>query len=89
MRITSKGQVTIPQAIRRQCGLLPHSEVEFRVEEGRVILEKASQALSRGEEALQLLRQGLISSPLSTDQLLALTRGEEAQQENTHHENAG
>jgi AbrB family looped-hinge helix DNA binding protein len=89
MRITSKGQVTIPLAIRRQCGLLPHSEVEFRVEEGRVILEKASQASSRGEEALQRLRQGLLSTPLSTDELLALTRGVEVQPENAHHENAG
>jgi AbrB family looped-hinge helix DNA binding protein len=39
MRITSKGQVTIPLDIRRQCGLLPHTEVIFRVEEGRVLLE--------------------------------------------------
>lgn len=89
MRITSKGQVTIPLAIRRQCGLLPHCEVEFRVEEGRVILEKASQAPSRGEEALQRLRQGLLSTTRSTDELLALTRGEAANDETAHHENAG
>jgi antitoxin PrlF len=50
MRITSKGQVTIPQALRRQCGLVPHTQVEFRVEEGRVILNKAAQAPSRGEK---------------------------------------
>lgn len=76
------GQVTIPLAIRRRCGLLPHSEVEFRVDmEGRVILEKASQAPSRGEEALQRLRQGLLSSTLSTEELLALTRGEDVQHE--------
>lgn len=29
MKITSKGQVTIPQAVREQAGLFPHSEVEF------------------------------------------------------------
>jgi predicted nucleic acid-binding protein len=29
MRITSKGQVTIPQEIREQCGLLPHTQVRF------------------------------------------------------------
>jgi hypothetical protein len=64
--------------------------VEFRVDtEGRVILEKASQAPSRGEEALQRLRQGLLSTTLSTDELLALTRGEEVQQETAHHEKAG
>lgn len=31
MRLTSKGQVTIPQAIRDKAGLQPHSEVEFEV----------------------------------------------------------
>ncbi len=29
MRITSKGQVTIPLAIREQAGFLPETEVEF------------------------------------------------------------
>jgi len=29
MRITSKGRVTIPRAIREKAGLLPHTEVEF------------------------------------------------------------
>jgi AbrB family looped-hinge helix DNA binding protein len=89
MRITSKGQVTIPQAIRRQCGLVPHTQVEFRVEEGRVILEKAAQAPSRGEEALQRLRQGLLATSLSTDELLALTRGEAAPHPTPPEGNAG
>ena len=40
MRITSKGQVTIPQEIREHCGLLPHTEVRFVVDEGRVWIEK-------------------------------------------------
>ncbi len=38
MRITSKGQVTIPQAIREQLGLLPDTEVEFAVERGAAVL---------------------------------------------------
>ncbi|HCV13530.1 MAG TPA: AbrB family transcriptional regulator, partial [Candidatus Accumulibacter sp.] len=38
MRITSKGQVTIPQAIRQASGLLPHTEVEFVYENEQVIL---------------------------------------------------
>ena len=52
MRITSKGQVTIPQDIRRQCGLLPHTEVVFRVEEGRVLLEKSPQQQEPGASAI-------------------------------------
>jgi bifunctional DNA-binding transcriptional regulator/antitoxin component of YhaV-PrlF toxin-antitoxin module len=35
LRITSKGQVTIPQGIREQtAGLLPHTEVDFIVDRG-------------------------------------------------------
>jgi AbrB family looped-hinge helix DNA binding protein len=76
MRITSKGQVTIPQEIRRQCGLLPHTEVVFRVEEGRVLLEKASEQQEPGAEAIQRLRRARLRTRLSTDELLALTRGD-------------
>jgi bifunctional DNA-binding transcriptional regulator/antitoxin component of YhaV-PrlF toxin-antitoxin module len=38
MRITSKGQVTIPQAIHHAAALLPHTEVEFVFENEQVIL---------------------------------------------------
>jgi AbrB family looped-hinge helix DNA binding protein len=43
MRLTSKGQVTIPQAIRDKAGLQPHSEVEFEVRaNGDVVIRRAS-----------------------------------------------
>lgn len=42
MRITSKGQVTIPQAIRNTAGLLPNTEVEFVYENGNVLLRPIS-----------------------------------------------
>jgi len=35
MRITSKGQVTIPKDIRERAGLLPNTEVEFEGKTGR------------------------------------------------------
>lgn len=38
MRVTEKGQVTIPKAIRDRLGIGPGSEVRFVVEEGRVRL---------------------------------------------------
>ena len=41
MKITSKGQVTIPEHIREEFGLLPHTEVEVRVHRGQVIIEPA------------------------------------------------
>ena len=40
MRITSKGQATIPQVIREQCVQLPHTQVRFLVEGGRMLIEK-------------------------------------------------
>ena len=51
MRITSKGQVTIPQAIRERAGLMPNTEVEFIIDGDLVMLVKASEARrpTRGE----------------------------------------
>jgi antitoxin PrlF len=77
MRITSKGQVTIPLAIRERCGLLPHTQVEFVEENGRVVLQPARTTPSRGTAAVERLRRARLRTRLSTDELLALTRGEE------------
>ena len=77
MRITSKGQVTIPQQIREQCGLLPHTEVSFVVENGRVLIEKQTPECSRASDGLQRLKRARLRTRLSTDELLALSRGEE------------
>jgi bifunctional DNA-binding transcriptional regulator/antitoxin component of YhaV-PrlF toxin-antitoxin module len=76
MRITSMGQVTIPQDIREQCGLLPHNQVRFLVEAGRVLIEKEPAQGSPGSEGLQRLRRARLLTRLSTDELLALSRGE-------------
>ncbi len=79
MRITSKGQVTIPQAIRKEAGLMPNTEVEFVVEDGTVRLIKAASARrpSRGASAVRRLREHGGRVSMTTDQILALTRGEE------------
>jgi len=77
MRITSKGQVTIPQAVREQIGLLPNTEVEFVVEGTTVRLHKvtAGKRASRGATAVRRLRRHGGQSSMSTDQIMALTRG--------------
>ena len=77
MRITSKGQVTIPQHIREQAGLLPHTEVGFEIVRGRVILKPLGKRTGRGQRALALLRGSLKHLKRSTDDLMALTRGED------------
>jgi AbrB family looped-hinge helix DNA binding protein len=76
MRITSKGQVTIPIEIRERLGLLPHTEVRFEVEGNAVrILREVSAPGSRGQRLLERMR-GRATSGLSTEEILALTRGE-------------
>lgn len=57
MRITSKGQVTIPQFVREQTGLLPNTDVEFVVDGGEVRIIKAvsGRRPSRGAVAVQTL----------------------------------
>jgi AbrB family looped-hinge helix DNA binding protein len=73
MRITSKGQVTIPQAIREKLGLLPETEVEFEVSGNVVRLRKAKGGARRGKRLLSRMR-GKGSVRMSTDEILALTR---------------
>jgi AbrB family looped-hinge helix DNA binding protein len=83
MRVTSKGQVTIPISIRDQFGIQPNTEVRFVVRKGHVVLEKAAgrgsmKRPSRGEAIVSRLRTARRTgrSPMTTDQLIALTRGE-------------
>ncbi len=75
MRITSKGQVTIPVEIRESAGLLPNTEVEFAIERGKVVIRKAAGSGRRGRRLTEAL-QGKGSVKLSTDEIMALTRGE-------------
>ncbi len=76
-RITSKGQVTIPQSIRESLHLLPHTEVEFTLKDGNVILKKVAtkkgEVGARGKQLIDSLR-GKGSIKMSTDEILALTR---------------
>jgi len=75
MRITSKGQVTIPQEIREKLGLLPHSEVEFSIVGRSVRIRKKGQRMTRGEMMVERLR-GTGNRKFTTDQIMAMTRGD-------------
>ena len=78
MRITSKGQVTIPVAIREKAGLLPHTEVDFEIDGDavRIVRARSPKRESRGERAVRRL-WGSATVKMSTDEIMALTRGEE------------
>lgn len=75
MRITSKGQVTIPIDIREKAGLLPDTEVDFVLEGNtvRIVPRKAAVGGSRGARVVGRLR-GRATVRMSTDAILALTR---------------
>lgn len=77
MRITEKGQVTIPIELRHRLGLLPHTEVFFEVHgEGALIRRRESAPNERGRRLLGRL-QGAATAKLTTDEILALTRSDE------------
>ncbi len=78
MRITSKGQVTIPQQVRRELGLQPGDEVEIIVQQGAARIIPAPGAATRGRRLVGRLR-GTASAhlDLSTDELLALLRDDD------------
>jgi AbrB family looped-hinge helix DNA binding protein len=79
MRITSKGQVTIPVDIRERAGLLPNTDVDFILEGETVRLIRAKspgKKSGRGERLLAHLRAHRGGLKMTTDEIMALTRGE-------------
>lgn len=80
MRITSKGQVTIPVRIREQAGLMPNTEVEFAYEgDGKVSVLRArkTKRKGRGERIVAHLRTHRGDLKMTTEEIMALTRGED------------
>jgi bifunctional DNA-binding transcriptional regulator/antitoxin component of YhaV-PrlF toxin-antitoxin module len=74
MKVTGKGQITIPPAMRKKHGLLPRAKVEFVDQPDGVLVIKAAK-LSRGKRVLSvLLRGGKVKG--RTEDWLRLTRGE-------------
>ncbi|HEY0573601.1 MAG TPA: AbrB/MazE/SpoVT family DNA-binding domain-containing protein [Pseudonocardia sp.] len=74
MRITSKGQITIPQQVRRELGLEPGDEVDVVVDGGVARIVPASGPAGRGRRIVEaMLGKGDVE--LSTDEIMALTRG--------------
>lgn len=77
MRLTSKGQVTIPRLLRERYGLLPDTEVSFEPAAGGVLIRVAqSERVERVREAIAKTR-GSASKGLTTEAVMRLTRGED------------
>ncbi len=83
MRVTEKGQVTIPKHIRDKLGIVPGSEVDF-VEDGNAVRVVKADAAAAAELRVQRMRQwidrvkGSADSGLSTDEIMDMTRDRDA-----------
>lgn len=80
MKITSKGQVTIPQAVREQAGMLPDSEVEFEVRDnGEVVIRLVAPApvvtLRQAFERVRGSANATAFKGMGTDEFMAFLRG--------------
>jgi len=73
MKVTIKGQVTIPQNIREKLGITPATEVDFIEEKGRVYLAKKKGAAITKRKFGNL--RGIATIKMTTDEIMALTRG--------------
>ena len=70
MRVTQKGQVTIPLDVRQALGIRPGSEVGFKLDErgARLVVDR-----ERVASEIERMR-GAGDIQLSTEEILALTR---------------
>ncbi len=79
MKITSKGQVTIPQAVREQAHLYPHTEVEFEVRaSGEVVIRPVVQAAPSLRTAFERVRGSANATQfkgMGTNEFMAFLRG--------------
>ncbi|MBW1862949.1 MAG: AbrB/MazE/SpoVT family DNA-binding domain-containing protein [Deltaproteobacteria bacterium] len=73
MRVTIKGQVTIPQEIREKYGITPAVEIDFIEEKDRVYLVKRK-GQPKNTRKFRRLR-GIANVKMTTDEIMALTRG--------------
>ena len=74
MKITSRGRVTIPRDIREKSGMLPGSEVEVIMEDGRVLLRRGSGKGRSKARGKRVLKRGNLR--MITDEILRLFLGE-------------
>lgn len=74
MRVTTKGQVTIPQEIREKLGITPAVEVDFIEEKDRVYLVKRKGNPKKNHKFAKL--RGITKVKMTTDEIMALTRGD-------------
>lgn len=73
MRVTEKGQVTIPKELRDALGIGPGTEVEFERNKDAIVVRKSNRAPTRGRQIAERLK-GRGDVTMTTDEIMALTR---------------
>ena len=75
--VTSKGQVTIPKKVRDFLGIEPGSAVDFELtSSGEAVRHHGKRKAKRPVRRFTRLR-GVATVKMSTDQIMALTRGKD------------
>ncbi len=73
--VTRKGQVTIPKPVRDRLGISAGSKVDFEVaEDGRAFLRRVGKTTVKPSRFERM--RGTATSGLTTDEIMALTRGD-------------
>jgi AbrB family looped-hinge helix DNA binding protein len=81
MRLTSKGQVTIPQELREEAGMRPGDDLEFALDGDGLRVTKKQDGMTRGERQVARLKEHArhftwAEPRMTTDEIMALMRGE-------------
>lgn len=76
MRITSKGQVTIPMKVREKAGFMPGTDVDFVLEGATVRLVKAKPGRRKTQVQAGIdAFAGSATTKMTTDEIMKLLRG--------------
>jgi AbrB family looped-hinge helix DNA binding protein len=79
MKVTVKGQITIPIALRERFGLSPGTEVEFVATEAGLQMKPRKQRRKATSAFDHWLAKaaGSAKPGMTTDEIMAITRGED------------
>ncbi|MCZ7529860.1 MAG: AbrB/MazE/SpoVT family DNA-binding domain-containing protein [Acidimicrobiia bacterium] len=73
MKVTEKGQVTIPKELREELGIGAGSDVDFEITDDGIVIRKSATAPGRGRQLVERL-SGRGDVVMTTDEIMALTR---------------
>jgi AbrB family looped-hinge helix DNA binding protein len=76
VRVTKKGQVTIPKPVRDRLGIGPGTRVEFELaKDGRALLRRVGKRQTKPTRFERM--RGTATAGLTTDEIMKLTRAGE------------